>query len=184
MKKNKIFEKKILPHSVAILVFIIISVIYFSPQLDGHLLKQSDIEQHIGMSKEVVDFRAKFNSEPLWTNSMFGGMPAYQISTKNTNILSTIKNIILKIIPRPIGYMFILMAGFYILLLCFNVNPWIAIIGGLAFGLASFNILYMATGHNAKVHAISFIPPLVGSIFYAYRIRLFRNWPHQTKKHN
>lgn len=169
MKKNKIFEKKILPHIVAILVFIIISVIYFSPQLDGHLLKQSDIEQHIGMSKEVVDFRAKFNSEPLWTNSMFGGMPAYQISTKNTNIISSIKNIILKVIPRPIGYMFILMAGFYILLLCFNINPWLAIIGGLAFGLASFNILYLATGHNAKVHAISFIPPLVGSIIYAYR---------------
>ncbi len=169
MEKNKIFEKKILPHIVAILVFITVSAVYFYPRLDGQRINQSDVIQNIGMKKEIEDFRDKYDSEPLWTNSMFGGMPAYQISGKNTNIISSIKNIILKIIPRPVGYMFILMAGFYILLLCFNINPWIAIVGGLAFGLASFNILYLATGHNAKVHAISFIPPLVGSIIYAYR---------------
>ena len=169
MEINKSIVNRTLPHIAAILVFIVISAIYFSPQLNGYRINQSDVIQNIGMKKEIEDFRDKFNSEPLWTNSMFGGMPAYQISTRNTNLVNSVKNFILKIIPRPIGYMFILMAGFYILLLCFNVNPWTAIIGGLAFGLASFNILYLATGHNAKVHAISFIPPLVGSIIYAYR---------------
>jgi hypothetical protein len=172
MEISKNIINRTLPHVVAILVFIIVSAIYFSPQLNGYRINQSDVIQNIGMKKEIEDFRDKFDSEPLWTNSMFGGMPAYQISAKNTNLINSIKNFILNIIPRPIGYMFILMAGFYILLLCFNVNPWAAIIGGLAFGLASFNILYLATGHNAKVHAISFIPPLVGSIIYAYRKNL------------
>ncbi len=169
MEINKSIINKALPHVAAVIVFIILSAVYFSPQLSGYLLKQSDIEQHIGMSKEVFDFRAKYNSEPLWTNSTFSGMPAYQISTRNSNLINSVKNFILLIIPRPVGYMFLLMFGFYILLLCFNVNPWTAIIGGLAFGLASFNILYLATGHNAKIHALSFIPPLVGSIIYAYR---------------
>ena len=165
---NNILKKSI-PHFTAILVFIVISGIYFSPQLKGYLLRQSDVEQYIGMSKEIYDYRAKYDEEPLWTNSAFGGMPAYQISTKNSNLINSLKNYILKIMPRPIGYMFFLMIGFYILLLCFNVNPWLAIIGSIAFGLSSINILYLGTGHNAKVHAISFIPPIAGSIIYAYR---------------
>ncbi|UCH15362.1 MAG: hypothetical protein JSV22_05190, partial [Bacteroidales bacterium] len=172
MEKNKIFEKKILPHIVAILVFIVISVIYFSPQFDGNRINQSDVIQNIGMKKEIKDFRDKYNSETLWTNSMFGGMPAYQISVryeKNNWIKGLEYLFFSKIVNRPIGYMLFLMIGFYILLWSFSVNPWIRIIGGLAFGLASFNILYLATGHNAKVLAISFIPPLVGSIIYAYR---------------
>ena len=166
---NKQFIQKIIPHLTAVIIFLIISAIYFSPQLKGSLLHQSDQLQYQGMSKEIKDYRAEYHSEPLWTNSMFGGMPAYQISIKDSNIIKTLKSSILKIIPRPIGYMFFLMIGFYILLLCFNVNPWLAIIGGIAFGLSSLNILYLGAGHNAKIHAISFIPPIIGSIFYAYR---------------
>ena len=174
MKIDKRIISKSLPPIVAILVFVIISSIYFSPQLKGYLLKQSDIDQFLGMSKEISDFREKYDSEPLWTNSMFAGMPAYQISTKHFNIVSLLKDSILKIIPRPIGYMFFLMLGFYILLLCFDVNPWLAMIGAIVFGLSSLNILYLATGHNSKIHAISFIPPLIGSIIYSYRKNLLK----------
>ncbi len=169
MQTIKTFLKVNLPHLVAILVFIILSTIYFAPQVNGYLLNQSDQTNYLGMSKEIIDFRTKYNSEPLWTNAMFGGMPAYQISTRHTNIINTLKNQVLKIMPRPIGYMFFLMIGFYILLLCFKVSPWVAIIGAVAFGLSSMNILLLETGHNTKVHAISFIPPLIGSIVFAYR---------------
>ncbi len=166
---NKQVIQKILPHITAVIIFLFLSAIYFLPQLNGKKLHQGDQLQFQGMSREIVDFREKTGEETLWTNSAFGGMPAYQISVKNNNLVKTLKNLVLRVIPRPIGYMFFLMAGFYILLLCFNVNPWLAIIGGVAFGLSSLNLLYLGAGHNAKVHAISFIPPIIGSIFYAYR---------------
>jgi len=161
--------KKALPHLIAIIIFLGISSIFFYPQLEGYRLFQHDNTTSIGMSKECRDYRDIYNSEPLWTNSMFSGMPAYQISVRNTNLLNTLKNFVLKIIPRPIGYMFLLMIGFYIFLLCLNVRPELAAIGAIAFGLSSYNILYMASGHNSKIHAISFIPPLLGGIVYGYK---------------
>lgn len=169
---NKQFIQKILPHITAIIIFLLLSAIYFSPQLKGYKLHQGDKLQSQGMSKEIVDFRKETGEEALWTNSTFGGMPAYQISIKSSNVVKAIEGFVLRIIPRPIGYMFFLMIGFYILLLCFNVNPWLAIIGGIAFGLASLNMLYLGGGHNAKVHAIAFIPPIIGGVFYAYRKNL------------
>ena len=165
----KEFWHKSYPHFIAILIFIALSAVYFSPQLNGYLIKQHDIEQFLGMSKEIVDFRETYHEEPLWTDATFSGMPAYQISIKNGNLINSIKGFVLKLIPRPIGYFVFLMAGFYILLLCFNVSPWIAIIGGIAFGFSSLNLLYLGAGHNAKIHALSFIPPIIGSIIYAYR---------------
>lgn len=166
------FKEKLvsaIPHVAAIIVFISISITFFYPQLKGYQIKQSDYDQYLGMSKEIFDFRDKFDKEPLWTNSTFGGMPAYLISTSNPNIASEVRDLVLKVIPRPIGYLFLLFFGFYVLLLCFRVNPWLSIIGAIAFGLASFNILYMATGHMTKIHAISFIPPIIGGLIYAYR---------------
>lgn len=166
---NKQFVKRILPHLIAILIFLVLSAIYFSPQLKGYILHQGDLINYKGMSKEIRDFREDTGEEALWTNSMFGGMPAYQISVIHQNVVKSIKNAFLKVVPRPIGYMFFLMIGFYILLLCFDVKPWIAIIGAIAFGFSSLNILYLGAGHNAKIHAISYIPPMVGGIYYAYR---------------
>lgn len=170
MNKLKGFDyKSALPHIIAIFIFIAISSLYFLPQLSGYRLHQGDSITSIGMRKECNDFRDKFEDEPLWTNSMFSGMPAYQISLRNSNFISKAENIILKIMPRPIGYLFLLMIGFYIFLLCMRVDPKIAIIGAIAFGLSSYNILYLSAGHNSKIHAISFIPPLIGSIMYGYR---------------
>lgn len=166
---NKQLINKILPHVIAVAIFLLSSAIYFSPQLKGFILHQGDQINYQGMSKEIRDFREDTGEEALWTNSMFGGMPAYQISVRHTNLIDSIENVVLKIIPRPIGYMVFLMLGFYILLLCFGVNPWVAIIGAIAYGLTSLSILYLGAGHNAKVHAISFIPPIVGGIIYAYR---------------
>ncbi|MBN1184454.1 MAG: hypothetical protein JXB49_19335 [Bacteroidales bacterium] len=166
---NNINFKKIIPHIIAIAIFITINLIYFNPQLSGNKLKQSDNITSKGMSKECGDFREKYHAEPLWTNSMFGGMPAYQISMSNPNIISRTENLILKVMPKPMGYILLMMIGFYILLLCFDIDPKAAIIGAIAFGLSTYNILYMVGGHNSKVHAISLIPPIIGGIIYAYR---------------
>ena len=162
--------KKLLPHVVAVVTFIVLTCIYFYPQLEGLKLRQGDTEQAIGMSKEVSDFRAKFGSEPLWTNSAFSGMPTYQISTLHTNYVTPVSDgFLLKIFSRPIGYILIAMIAFYILLLCFEVGPWISIIGAVAFGLASFFMLYLGAGHNSKVHAIALLPGVIGGLLLAYR---------------
>ncbi len=166
--------KSLVPHVIAVVMFIVIAATYFYPQLEGYQLHQSDTDQFIGASKETADYREKFGSEPLWTNSMFGGMPTYQISTIHPNYVTPIENIlILKPLYRPIGYVVLAMISFYILLLCFGVSPWLSIIGAIAFGFASINMLYLGTGHNSKVHAIALLPMVIGSILLAYRKNLW-----------
>jgi hypothetical protein len=167
--------KGALPHIAAIAIFVIISAVYFSPQLSGLKLRPADIAHHIGMSKEIGDYREQNKAEPLWTNSMFGGMPTYQISLISTNYVTSIENnIIFKTLSSPIAYIVLAMIGFYILMLCFGIDPWLAIIGSLTFGLSSLNLLYLEGGHFTKVHAITLVPPLIGSIFLAYRKNMFK----------
>jgi hypothetical protein len=136
---KKLNFSKALPHIVAIILFILIAVIYFSPVLEGKKMKPNDVTNFKGMSKEIVDFREKTGEEPLWTNSMFGGMPAYQISTEyNGNLIRFVDKIFRLGLPYPIWIVFLYMIGFYILLLVLRVNPWLAITGAIAFGFSSY----------------------------------------------
>ncbi len=162
--------KSTIPHVVAVAIFIALASIYFFPQVQGYNLQQADTERFIGMSKEISDYRDKFGSEPLWTNSMFGGMPAYQISTNHSNYVVPVENtLVLKLLARPIGYVVLAMLSFYILMLCFGVSPWLSIIGAIAFGFASYNMLYLGAGHNSKIHALALLPMVIGSVLLAYR---------------
>jgi hypothetical protein len=102
---------------VAILVFLAITVVYFSPVLEGKKLDQHDINMFKGMSKEIADFRQETGEEPLWTNSMFGGMPAWQISVKyNGNLMSYVDKIFMLWLPYPMNYVFLYFLGFFILI--------------------------------------------------------------------
>lgn len=162
--------KSILPHLVAIAAFLILSSVYFSPLFDGYSLKQSDIRQFQGMSKEIVDHEFVNGVKPLWTNSMFGGMPSYQISVEhNANWLTYIDQAIKLGLPRPVGILFISMLGFYILTLCMRVNPWLGMIGAIAFGFSTINILYIGAGHMSKVNAIAYMAPALGGLILAFR---------------
>ena len=117
--------KALLPHIIAIAVFIGLSSIYFSPLFDGNALRQSDVKQFQGMAKEIVDYRLmNDNKEPLWSNSMFGGMPAYQVSVSHdSNVLIYVDRIIKLGLPTPVGILFVAMLGFYIFALCLKINP-------------------------------------------------------------
>jgi hypothetical protein len=165
--------KSILPHSIALLLFIILPSIYFSPLYQGYSLKQSDIRQFQGMSKEIFDYKLTHNGEQtLWTNSMFGGMPSYQISvTQDSNLLTTLDQAIKLGLPRPVGILFISMLGFYILGLCLRINPWLAMIGAVAYGFSTINILYLGAGHMSKVNAIAYMAPALGGLILAFRGR-------------
>lgn len=164
---------RILPHFVAVLVFAVVASSFFNLAYEGYDLRQGDIAQFKGMSKEIVDYRTTFGEEPLWTNSMFGGMPAYQISlAQSRNVPHLIQMGVRKMFPGPVGPLFLAMLSFYVLGLCLRVNPWLAIGGAVAFGLSSIHILYLGAGHLSKVNAIALMPGVLGGVILTFRGKL------------
>lgn len=164
--------KKYLPYIAAVIAFAIITLIYFKPLLSGKEISQHDIMQAKGMSKEIGDFREKENSEPLWTNSMFGGMPAYQVSTLYPgNWIGKLDQAFKLFLPHPSGYIFLCFAGFFILLLCLEIDPWLALVGSLAYGLSTYFIVALGAGHNSKINALGYLPPLIGGIITLFKGR-------------
>ena len=162
--------KKSVPYLVAILLFIIITFVYFSPLLEGKRLLQSDIVQFQGMSKEIVDYRNATGKEPLWTNSMFGGMPAYQISTKYSgNLLSYLDRIFTLGLPVPANMVFLYFLGFFILLLVMKVDPWLSIAGAIGYAFSTFFFLVIAAGHNSQAHAIGYVAPVLAGFILCFR---------------
>ena len=162
--------KDAIPYIAAILIFLLITMIYFNPLLQGKKLRQDDIMRFKGMSKEIVDYREATGEEPLWTNAMFGGMPAYQISVKYKNNLFNYVDKALQLgLPRPAGYVFLYFLGFFILMLALRVNPWLGIAGAIAFAFSSYFFIILEAGHNSKAHAIAYMAPVLAGIILAYR---------------
>ena len=157
------------PHIVALVIFIIVAFAYFYPVLEGKVLKANDSSVSKINSKEIQDYRTKFGKEPLWTNSIFSGMPAYLISTRYPGDLFKSVDTFLRMFKMPVSVLFISMLGFYVMLLLFGVNPWLAITGALAYGLSSFFFQILGAGHNTQAIALAYMPPMIGGIYYAYR---------------
>jgi len=166
----KTLAGKSVPHVIAVILFLFISLAYFYPLLEGKILRQSDITQFRGMAQEIVDYREETGEEALWTNSMFGGMPAYLISVRYPYKLIRYVDRFLSLgLPRPAKYLFLSLLGFYILLLAFRVNPWLSIAGAIAFGFSTYFFIIEAAGHNSKAHAMSYMAPLLAGIVLAFR---------------
>jgi hypothetical protein len=167
-KKNFLNNKS--KSIIAILaIFIVTSFVYFSPLLEGKRILGSDVAQYKGMAEEINDYREDTGEEALWTNSMFGGMPAYLISVKYPgNILAKIQNVYYKI-PRPASYLMLYFGLFFLLLLLLKINPWIAFAGALAYGFNLAFFVWIDTGHMAKANAITYIAMIVAGILLAYR---------------
>ncbi len=162
--------KKFVPHLAVVLIFLVVIIAYFSPLLEGKRLRQSDITHWKGMSKEITDYRAKTGEEALWTNSMFGGMPAYQISVEyKGNLIRYIDDIFKFGLPHPANLVFIYFIGFFILLMVMKVDPWLALAGALAFTFSSYFFIILEAGHNSKAHAIGYMAPVLAGILLTYR---------------
>lgn len=160
---------KYLPHLVALVVFVALTLVYFSPALDNKVLQTHDTTVFAGSVKEINDHRAEYNEEPLWTNSMFGGMPAYLISTYYPGNLFKPVYDLLRLPGIPIAPILLLMLGFYIMLISFRINPWLALLGAIAYAFSSYFFIILEAGHNTKAMALAYMAPLIGSIVYAYR---------------
>ncbi len=162
--------KQFIPHLSAIAIFVAVTLVYFSPVLKGKKLFQSDIAHFEGMSQEIQKFRKETGEEALWTNSMFGGMPAYQISVEyKGNLVKYMDKIFQLGLPHPANLVFLCFLGFYFLLLCMRINPWLSIAGALAFGFSSYFFIVIDAGHNSKAHAIAYMAPVMASMILAYR---------------
>ncbi|MGH2664410.1 YfhO family protein [Flavobacterium sp.] len=159
------------PHALAVLGFVLVSLIYFYPVLQGKKILQSDIVQYTAMAKEQNDFRAESHTEPYWTNSAFGGMPTYQLGANYPhNYIKMLDNVI-RFLPRPADYMFLYFLGFYVLLLVLKINPLKAFIGAIAFGFSTYLIIILGVGHNAKAHAIAYMPLVIAGVLLVYQKR-------------
>jgi hypothetical protein len=162
--------KKFSPHLIIILLFLGISFTYFSPVIQGRMLDMPDIKHWKGMSKEVTDFREATGDEALWTNSMFSGMPAYQISTRsNGNLIQYVAKTISLGIPRPANLLFLYLLGFYLLLLSLKVDYRLSAVGAIAFSFSSYFFIIIMAGHMTKAHAIAYVPMVVAAVLYTYR---------------
>jgi hypothetical protein len=168
------FLKNNWPHFAVLAAFVVLMFAYFSPEFDGHNIKQHDVQQFKGMAQETVAFRERTGGEePLWTNSMFGGMPTTQISILYTgNIFQRSLIGLQNTIGVPSAIFLMHLIGFYILALCLGLRPLVGFIGAVAFGLASYEIVILQAGHNSKAMTVALMAPVLGAFIMAYRT----NW--------
>ena len=174
MKKiNVDFKADVLPHLIAVILFLVITLIFFRPVFfEGKTLSQHDILQWEGGAKELLDYRKKTGEEGLWTNSMFGGMPGYLVNTTfSGNLLIHIEKLFTVFLPHPTRIMFASLLSCYILLLAFGVRPYLAMAGALIYGLSSYNTIGFYAGHNARIAAVAYMPLVVAGVHLAFQNR-------------
>ena len=160
---------KFLPHFIVLILFVVISLAYFSPVLQGKKIFQSDIVQYTGMAKQQNDFRKSTGKETYWTNAAFGGMPTYQLGAKYPHNYIKKLDLTLRFLPRPADYLFLYFIGMYILFLVLKLDYKLAFIGALAFGFSTYLIIILGVGHNAKAHAIAYMPLVLSGILLALK---------------
>ena len=168
--KVRINKRELWLHGAIALSFLVLAFIYCAPVLEGKTLLGHDLESWSYMARETMNFNAKGEGQTFWTNSMFGGMPNYQIAAPmgQNNILSYVSRI-WGSFPFPVGTIFMYLMGAYILLLCFRVNKWLAAIGAIGLAFVSYNFIILVAGHVTKANVIGYMMPLVGSVYLLFR---------------
>jgi hypothetical protein len=161
--------KSLLPHLVILVIFVVAALLYFSPVLQGKKLFQSDIAQYIGMSKQQKDFKSRTGEETYWTNSAFGGMPTYQLGAQYPHNYIKKLDLLVRFLPRPADYLFLYFIGIYILFMVLKIPTRIALLGALGFGFSTYLIIILGVGHNAKAHAIAYMPLVISGILLTFR---------------
>lgn len=157
-------------HLAIIAIFIVLVFFYFSPIFGGKTLVQSDVIQAEGSQKELFDYKAKDGSAPLWTNSMFGGMPTYQIWYEHaSNVASYINKGIRSVFPVPTDIVLLYLLGGYFLFSVLRLKPWLAAVGAVALAFTSYNFIYIEAGHVNKAYAIAYLAPIIASVLLCYR---------------
>ena len=162
--------KKLVPHLVALGVFLLISVIFCKPALEpGTVLKQSDIAGWQGMSHQSYTYKEQHGHLPLWSVSMFSGMPAYQIAMEGDwSPVGFVDHIFQLWLPQPINFFFLACICFYFLCLTLRIRPYVAIVAALGYAYCSFSPIMVAAGHNTQMLAMAYAPAVIGSVILVF----------------
>lgn len=161
---------KFLPHLVALFAFLFLNIIYFYPSLEGKVIKQGDIVSYNGMVQEAREYQQQTGEDILWTNSMFGGMPTYQIGGYDyTNFINKSIQYLKLFFSGPIGVFNMAMVCMYILFCVLGISPWISLIGAIGFGLATNNFVLWEAGHTNKISVIATSGILLAGVFSVYK---------------
>ncbi len=176
---------KMLPYVVALVIFIGFTLFYCSPLLDGKVLQAGDVNNYIGASQEIREHREATGEQLWWTNSMFGGMPSFQISGSmpSGTIRGTLENLFHGFMTDDMiaaGLVISYLLGFFLMLICFGVNPWISIVGAFAFTLSTYYMLIIPAGHLTKAAAIGSLAPVIGGIYAMYQKKYWLGIPLVT----
>ena len=176
----KIDGKKVAPYLVALVAFIAVAMIYCSPMLHDKVLHAGDVDNWRGTANEALEYKAQTGETTWWTNSMFGGMPTYQVtgsmpSGELTN--HSLRKVLFLGLPETIGIVFAYFAGFFLLLICFGVNPWLSIIGAFAMGMSSYFFLIIPAGHITKAIGLAFMAAVIGGIHAVFRKKYWLGVP-------
>ena len=164
--------KKLIPDMVAIVVFAVISFAYFCPAVtEGRILSQHDSVAGIGAGQEGKEYLERTGERTRWTNSIFGGMPTYQMapSYESTDLLKGIENLYHLYLPTYVWYVFVMLLGFYILLRAFNFKVWLAGLGAIIWAFSSYFFIIIAAGHIWKFITLAYIPPTIAGMVLCYR---------------
>lgn len=164
--------KKCLPDVAAILFFVLISVAYFFvPMTRGEVLGGGDNTAAKGQGRDVQEYYEKTGDRSRWTNTVFSGMPTYQISPSynSTEALSKVEKAYHLWLPQYVWYLFAYLIGFYIMLRAFDFRQWMAALGAVIWAFSSYFLIIIAAGHIWKVMALAYLPPMIAGIVLAYR---------------
>ncbi len=162
--------KKLLPHIIAIAIFLIVAVVFCKPALDSeNVLQQGDISGWEGMSHQSFQYKEAHGHYPLWATSMFSGMPAFQIAMDGPwNPLGYFHTLFTMGLPTPISFFFLACLAFYFLCQCLRLRPWASILGALAFAYCSFDPIIITAGHNTQMFALAYAPALLGAVILIF----------------
>ena len=163
--------KKILPHLIAIVLFLIVSILFCKPALEGNVLNQGDIISWKGMVQNAFEYKASHGHYPLWNPNLFSGMPNYQTVMQGKSILPDTVKLFSFGLPKPINFFFIACLCFYVLALCLRVKPVIGMFGALAFAFATYNPIIIGVGHESKMWAIAFMPLVIAGLISTFEKR-------------
>lgn len=166
-------KKNLLTHIGFIAALLAVSMIYFTPILQGKALPQGDLQKYESMAAAQKNYHAQTGEYSTWCPSMFGGMPGYQITNSPQHSLFTVlqKALSLQFFGRgnDVGILFLYLLGFYVALVALGISPWLAVLGGLAFGLGSYNIIIIEAGHVTKAWAMSMMAPILAGMMLCFR---------------
>ena len=161
-------NKKYIFIVASLLLFVLLAIVYANPVLNGKQLFQHDIVQYKGGAKELLDFRANNENETYWSDSMFGGMPTYQMGAQFRGDLIRSVDDFFMLLPKPANYLFLLFSGFFLLGLVVVRNWKYALLGATFFGFSTYFFIALAAGHNGKIHTVAYFAPLLAGILLVY----------------